>query len=137
MSETDVREELFDVVPLWLRSKVAYDEEYDDFFVVDSEGEFEYTANPEKGKAPYKTAAELLIEVTRDGSKAAWIKPQGKSGVGFKGAGGSKRGRLSLEDFEKMSQSEQRSLYDEDPVLYSELMAALTERNTERLYGGR
>lgn len=136
-TEAGIREDLYDVVPLWLRDRVRYDEEFDDFFAIDGRGEFEYTAEPAKGKPPYKTISELLHDVERGGEKAAWFKPTGRGGAGYRG-GDKKRGRgLTVDEFDKLSSDDQRKVYDESPALYNELTDALAKRNSEKFFAGR
>lgn len=118
------------------KERVAWSDEYGDWFIIGSDGEFEYSASPHEG-APYLTIAEDLDRRARSGDYEDWFDGKGRTGPDYQGGKGDRRnGRLNLDEFKKLPDREKTKLAQTNPQRYRELMAEVTEENRQKLLGG-
>jgi hypothetical protein len=85
--DNEVVEDNYEPIKAWFRSFTKYDEEFNGWFIVGGDGEFEATTVMKKGKAPYKTPGEHLAELRQAGKYASWFKAGTRPGAGYKGPG--------------------------------------------------
>jgi hypothetical protein len=109
--DAGVVDDMYDPLKSWFGSRVKFDDEYDGWFVVGADGEFEATTAMKKGKAPYKTPGEHLAELKQAGKFPSWFKAEARGGAGYKGAGGAKGSEPTTD--EKIAEAEKAGKWTE------------------------
>lgn len=128
-----IREGLTPLIQRYYQDAAEWDPEYEDWFVVDDDGEFKTTSDPQKGKAPYMTIEEDLAEKHGSGEFDEWFKAQSRDGIGFGSTRPGGRGQTTLDDFKAMSDTERTKVAQQNPALYREFMDAITQEGEDAL----
>lgn len=119
------------------RDHTKWSDEHGRHFVVDRDGEFVFDPSAKEGDPPYLTIEADLEQKHRSGEYADWFDGKGRQGSGYSGGGGGGGDRTpTLEQFEKMTDSEKTAFYGKDREKYLEYMNAITERDSAKLFSG-
>lgn len=119
----------------YYEKRVAWSDEHGDWFIVDGNGEFEYSAKPHEG-SPYLTIGEDLERKARSGDYEDWFDGKGRTGPDYQGGKSDRHsGRMDLAAFKKLSDRERTAMQKANPDRWRELMGELTEENRKKLAG--
>lgn len=133
-----VKEKVAELLPDYYRGRVKWSEKHQTWFLIDEDGDFVYSNEPEKG-LPYRTVAEDLEQKYRSGDyRGDWFDESSRPGLDVGEAGSGGRGgprSITLETFREMSPADRRKLKDENPDRWRELNQELREAGEKALFG--
>lgn len=132
-----VKEKVSELLPDYYRGRVKWSGKHKTWFMVDDDGDFVYSNEPEKG-VPYRTVAEDLEQKYRSGDyRGDWFDESSRPGldVGDPGSGGGPPSGITVEQFREMSPDERRKLKEKSPDRWRELNNEWREEGEKALYG--
>lgn len=130
------KEQLVELIESHYRGRVEWSDEHNDWFVVNEDGE-PIPSNSDSHDLPYRTVQEDLEKKYRSGDyHGQWFDENARPGIDIEGPGdtGSRRsGRVTLEDFQKMTGEERKELKQNNRERWRELQEQRRKQGEEAL----
>lgn len=129
------KEKLVPLIESHYQGRVEWSDEHNDWFVVNEDGE-PIPSNSDGHDLPYRTVQEDLEKKYRSGEfHGQWFDESARPGIDIEGPGGGEggSGRVTLEDFQKMSGEERRQLKQNNPDRWRDLMDQRRSQGEEAL----